>query len=83
MAKRKKLGQMGLASRAHMCESVGEAQVIATSFRDGNKEGRGNFWWPDGSSYEGELHNNEIHGEPLCLTVYFTALIHAMPPRLL
>lgn len=30
--------------------------------RNGNKEGRGRFWWPDKSSFDGELHNNEIHG---------------------
>jgi len=27
------------------------------------KKGQGNFKWANGASYDGELANNEIHGE--------------------
>ena len=26
------------------------------------KEGKGQMLWPDGSSYVGQFHNNQIHG---------------------
>lgn len=45
------------------CYSWKDGQKYIGEYTEGDKKGKGKFVYPDGSTYEGDVKDNNLHGE--------------------